>query len=88
MLVTRNSEVLASPLPDGNTALLHIKTGKYLTFDETASAIWSRTEQPVSFTDLIASLLKEYDVEQSVLEEDVKATLQTLADKQVLSLTE
>ena len=88
VLVKRNSSILASALPDGSTALLNPETGRYLTFDETATAIWSRTEEPITFSDLIASLLEEYDVDQAALEKDVKAALLNLADKKVLALAE
>ena len=88
MLVKRNSSILASALPDGNTALLNVDTGRYLTFDETATAIWNRTERPIQFDDLIASLLEEYEVEPAVLEKDVRAALDTLCDKQVIALAD
>ena len=88
MLVTRNPRLLASALPDGNTALLVIETGRYVTFDETASAIWQRTQEPIAFADLIASLLSEYDVAQDVLERDVTKALHKLADMQVVTLAE
>ena len=86
MLVKRNANVLASSLPDGNMALLNVDTGRYLTFDETAAAIWNRTEEPIALSDLIASLLEEYDADPEVLASDVRSTLQTLADKQVVTL--
>jgi len=88
VLVTRNPRLLASALPDGNTALLVIATGRYVTFDETASAIWQRTQEPIAFADLIASLLSEYDVAQDVLERDVTKALDKLADMQVVTLAE
>ncbi|MDJ0978926.1 MAG: PqqD family protein [Erythrobacter sp.] len=88
MLVKRNPRVLASALPDGNTALLVVETGRYVTFDETATAIWQRIEQPISFNDLIASLMAEYDVSNDVLQSDVRNALHALEDKQVLTLTE
>lgn len=86
MLVKRNPRVLASALPDGNTALLVVETGRYVTFDAAATAIWEKTETPIAFSDLIASLLEEYDVDQVTLERDVKEALSTLADKQVVTL--
>ncbi len=88
MLVKRNSSILASALPDGNTALLNVDTGRYLTFDATATAIWNRTQEPISFADLIASLLEEYEVDRTVLEKDVRTALETLAQKKVIALTE
>lgn len=88
MLVKRNPRVLASALPDGNTALLIVETGRYLTFDATATAVWERTQDPVTFADLVDSLLEEYAVERDVLERDLRATLATLAEKQVLTLVE
>lgn len=88
MLVKRNPRVLSSTLPDGNAALLVVETGRYVTFDATATAIWERTKQPITFADLIASLLEEYEVARDVLEDDVRAALDTLADKQVISLAD
>lgn len=88
MLVKRNPRVLASALPDGNTALLVVETGRYLTFDATATAVWERTQSPIALADLVDSLLEEYDAERDVLERDVRAALATLADQQVLTLVE
>ena len=48
VLVKRNPRVLSSALPDGHTALLVIETGRYVTFDATATAIWNLTEQPIT----------------------------------------
>lgn len=88
MLVKRNPRLLASALPDGNTALLVIETGRYVTFDQTATAIWERTENPIAFVDLIGSLLEQYDVDQDVLERDVTDALHSLAEMQVLTLAD
>lgn len=88
MLVKRNATILASTLPDGNTALLNVDTGRYLTFDASATAIWQRTENPITFDDLIASLMEEFDVDKAVLEADVRAALETLAEKQVIEITD
>ena len=88
MLVKRNPRVLSSTLPDGNAALLVVETGRYVTFDETATAIWERTKEPIAFGDLVASLLEEYEVARDVLELDVRTTLETLAEKRVLCLAE
>jgi hypothetical protein len=88
VLVTRNATILASTLPDGNTALLNTDTGRYLTFDASATAIWQRTENPITFDDLIASLMEEFEVERAVLEADVRAALETLAEKKVIQITD
>ncbi|MEM1194981.1 MAG: PqqD family peptide modification chaperone [Pseudomonadota bacterium] len=88
MLVKRNPRLLASALPDGNTALLVIETGRYVTFDKTATAIWDRTESPIDFADLIGSLLEDYDVARDVLERDVTDALHSLAEMQVLTLAD
>jgi len=86
VLVKRNPRVLASALPDGNTALLVVETGRYVTFDPTATAIWERTEEPITLRDLVASLLSEYEADEAVLERDVRNALETLADKKVVTL--
>ncbi len=88
MLVKRNPRLLASALPDGNTALLVVETGRYVTFDGTATAIWERIEDPIAFADLIDSLLAEYDVTQAVLEKDVTDALHKLAEMQVVTLAD
>ncbi|MEM9310569.1 MAG: PqqD family protein [Pseudomonadota bacterium] len=88
MLVKRNPRLLASALPDGNTALLVVETGRYVTFDGTATAIWERIENPIAFADLIDSLLAEYDVTQAVLEKDVTDALHKLAEMQVVTLAD
>ncbi|MEM6828722.1 MAG: PqqD family protein [Pseudomonadota bacterium] len=88
VLVKRNPRVLSSALPDGHTALLVIETGRYVTFDATATAIWNLTEQPITKDGIVSSLLAEFDVTPERLEEDVAHALAALEDKRIVTLTE
>lgn len=87
MLIERISEPLSTPLGEGDTALLNERTGEYLTFNATASAVWEQTGSPIQFDVLVAALAKEYSVDQAVLESDVKRTLAMLEDKQLIKIT-
>ena len=86
MLVKRNPRILASPLPDGSTVLLNLETGRYLTFNETATAIWERAAQPISVAEIVSSLLEEYEADRVTLEIDVRDALKTLSERQVVTL--
>lgn len=86
MLIKRFQEPLSTPLGGGKTALLNEATGEYLTFDETATAIWEKIEAPITFDDLVSQLLDEYEVDRKLLEDDVNQALETLSQKKLIEL--
>lgn len=87
MLITRRQEPLSTPMGGGHTALLCEETGEYLTFDETATAIWEKTRKPIEFDALVTALASEYAVDIAILEQDVRQTLDTLSDKKLIELS-
>lgn len=86
MLIKRFQEPLSTPLGAGKTALLNEATGEYLTFDETATAIWDKTEAPITFDNLVLQLLEEYEVDRNLLEGEVRQALETLSQKKLIEL--
>jgi hypothetical protein len=60
---------------------------RFYTFDDIASDIWRRIEQPQCVMALIASLVKDYDGDEARIAEDVIALLNHLRDEGLLQIT-
>lgn len=86
MLIKRRQEPLSTPMGGGHTALLCEETGEYLTFDETATAIWEKTRNPIEFDALVTELAGEYGVDIVRLRKDVRGALDTLSDKKLIEM--
>ncbi len=63
---------------DGEKVMLSIHKGKYYNLGDMGGVIWDRIHTPVQVTELIKTLVEEYDVSQSVCEEQVISFLELL----------
>ncbi|PFP29482.1 PqqD family protein [Bacillus sp. AFS073361] len=63
---------------DGEKVLMSIKNSKYYNLGKLGGVIWDIIETKISVTNLIAILLSEYDIEQSMCEEQVITFLELL----------
>lgn len=55
--------------------------GKMFSLNETAAFVWRRMQRgPFELRDLVAALLEEYDVSESLANEDVKALVAQLSE--------
>lgn len=64
---------------DGEKVMLDIASGKYYNLGAVGGAIWDLLEQPMTVKQLVDELVKQYDVEQAVCEEQVLAFLEQLS---------
>ncbi|WP_134702563.1 lasso peptide biosynthesis PqqD family chaperone [Ammoniphilus sp. YIM 78166] len=69
---------------DGEKVMLSIHKGKYYNLGDMGGAIWDRIYTPVQVTELIKTLLEEYDVSQSVCEEQVISFLELLLKEDLI----
>ena len=65
----------------GEVAILDLKGGVYYGLDAVGARIWNLVQEPRTVDEIHAALLQEYEVEPKLLERDVLALLQRLADE-------
>ncbi|ANY67941.1 hypothetical protein BBD42_16770 [Paenibacillus sp. BIHB 4019] len=63
---------------DGDKVLLSLSSGKYYNMGKLGGIIWERTVSPVTRRDIVDQLLKEYEVEPAVCDQQVADFLQDL----------
>lgn len=63
--------ILAADM-DGETVMMDADTGKYYNLSEVGGRIWTLTENPLTWDELVQSLTDEYDVDRAQCENDIK----------------
>ncbi|WP_439021841.1 lasso peptide biosynthesis PqqD family chaperone [Bacillus thuringiensis] len=66
---------------DGEKVMLSIKNGKYYNLGKMGGEIWERIEKPIPVTELVATLISEYEVEQLQCEGQVLSFLEMLLEE-------
>lgn len=72
----------------GEKVILSVQNGKYYNLGEIGGAIWDCIEKPISFSQLVAELMSQYEVERSECEEQVITFLEMLLAEGLLELGE
>jgi hypothetical protein len=78
MMVRRTGEMIETEI-DGELVALHVDKGTCYGFNGTATRIWALIEQPRRLSELKAELLREFDVDPSTCEAELKDLLDELA---------
>lgn len=76
-MVYQSAGLVAADM-DGQKVMLNIDKGKYYGLDDIGSRIWELIEKPRTVRELVAVLLKEYDVEDETCQRDVLTFLNKL----------
>lgn len=63
----------------GEAAILDLKSGQYYGLNPMGARIWSLIQEPRSITEVLNTLLNEYEVDASQCEQDVMALVQKMA---------
>lgn len=71
-VVVRGTEHVETRVGD-QTLMMSVAHGKYFSVDATAGRIWDMIEQPVALNDVVATLVREYDVSPDDCEAQVKS---------------
>lgn len=69
---------------DGESILLHMKTGVYFGLDEVGTEIWALLETGKSFDEIVKHLTAIFSVDQKVIEADLAQFLSDLKNKSIL----
>jgi hypothetical protein len=70
----RSEEMLSTDL-DQETVLMSIDAGAYYGMKGPARSIWERLETPMTFSELVESLVDEYAISPEVCEADLQGFL-------------
>ncbi|MBX3009911.1 MAG: PqqD family protein [Caldilineaceae bacterium] len=72
-------EVIATPLQDDETILLHLQTQRYYTLNVTGSQIWQGIREGLCAAEISSRLVARYEVTPAQAEEVTLALFQELA---------
>lgn len=79
----RKSDLLFNEI-DGEVVMLSIENNEYYGMDKVGSRIWELLKQQMSYKDLVAKLMDEYEVSEKQCKEETISFLQKLADKKLV----
>lgn len=68
------------------TVLLNLDSEEYFGLEDVGSRLWALLEQGTTFLDARVELLSAYDVDEDVLDADLRALIATLADKGLVAI--
>lgn len=71
---------------DEEIMMMDIDKGMYYALNPVSSRIWALLEQPLSVRSVCENLLKEYDVEPSVCEQEVTKFLDQMLDRSIVTV--
>jgi len=70
---------------DGETLIINVETGYYFSLDGVGSLIWSMLAAGVDERDMVASIVSEFDVEESTARTDLQALIDALVSEELVS---
>lgn len=79
------SEVVSCDLVD-EAAILNMKDGVYYGLNPVGARIWNLIQKPMKVSDILDTLLDEYDVEKDVCQADLMELLEQLLDKELVKV--
>lgn len=79
------NEVVSCDLVD-EAAILNMKDGVYYGLNPVGACIWNLIQKPMKVSDILDTLLDEYDVERDVCQADLMELLEQLLDKELVKV--
>jgi len=70
----------------GDAVLLELKTGVYFGLDRVGTRIWQLLAEHETVSDVVAAMIREYDVPEARCEEDVRVLVARLLDQGLLAI--
>jgi hypothetical protein len=71
----------------GEAAIVNLKNGVYYGLDPVGARVWNLMRAPVTFAQLLDSLLGEFEVERLTLESDIRDFVTELADQGLVEIS-
>jgi hypothetical protein len=76
-------EALVATLSDG-AVLLNLQTKRYFSLNETGTRIWELVQKTADEETIVATLLREYEVEEPMVRAEVRRILDELIEAQLI----
>ncbi|MGN7941330.1 lasso peptide biosynthesis PqqD family chaperone [Virgibacillus sp. 6R] len=73
---------------DGEKVMLSILNGKYYNLGKIGGVIWDLIEKPISYPELVDSLVNNYDVDRGECEKQVLSFLESLKKEELIVIKE
>jgi hypothetical protein len=77
------SEALVATLSDG-AVLLNLQTKRYFSLNETGTRIWEMVQQTADEEAIVATMLREYEVDEPMARSEVRRILDELIEAQLI----
>lgn len=71
---------------DGELVMMNIETGAYASLNETGKSIWTLLDAPKSLSEVVSSLVEEYEIDQATCEKEVLPFVENMLKSEVLML--
>ncbi len=84
-IISRSPSVVTAEV-DGEVVMMSIEQGQHFGLDDIGSHIWKRLDPPCAFANLIDRLAADYDADRASIAADVRALLETMAERDVVRL--
>lgn len=81
--VSQRPDLVAADMGE-ETVMMDIMSGKYFKLSEVGGSIWNKIEKPTLVSDVIKSLLEEYEVSEEDCTTQTLDFLTQLADKGII----
>jgi hypothetical protein len=82
-MLHRNPGMLFNEI-DGEVVMLSIENSEYYGMDKVGSRIWQLLENPMSFNELVAKLMDEYDVTEEQCRQETLVFIKKMMAKKLL----
>jgi len=79
-----NQELLSSEI-DGETIMMSVENGKYYGLNAVASRIWELVKEEPLFSEIIAQLTTEFNVDKTVCQNDTEDFILQLAENKLIT---
>ena len=83
----RRKDLLSSRM-DQDTVMMHPESGKYFSLNPVATRIWEMLETPMSFEQIVETLLNEFNVSPEVCNKETREFIKTLIEKDIIEVKE
>ena len=70
----------------GEAAIVNLKNGVYYGLDQVGARIWNLMREPVTFAQILDSLLHDYEVDRPTLESDLRLFVNQLAEQGLVEI--
>jgi len=78
-------EALVATLSDG-AVLLNLQTKRYFSLNETGTRIWELVQQAADEESIVATMIREYEVDEATARTEVRRILDELIEAQLIVL--